>query len=82
MSDVRDELTAAFESAGYDVDRVSENRGTLRVAIREDAADAGELREITEDVCGESAVLGFDVTHEATEGDDAVGTVVSFRHRP
>lgn len=82
MTDVRDELATAFEEAGYDVDRVSENRGTLRVAIREDGADAGELREITEGVCGESAVLGFDVTHETTEGDDAVGTVVSFRHRP
>lgn len=82
MSDVGDDLTTTFESAGYDVDRVSQNRDTVRVAIREDAADAGELRTITEDVCGESAVMGFDVTHETTETDDAVGTVVSFRYRP
>lgn len=81
MTDVLDELRAAFESAGYDVDRVSQNRNTIRVGIREDAADAAELRSITEDVCDESAVLGFDVTHETTEGDDAVGTIVSFRHR-
>lgn len=81
MSDVTDELRRAFESAGYEVDRVSENRDSIRIAIREDAADAGELRAIATDVCGEAAVLGFDVTHETTAGDDAVGTVVSFRHR-
>lgn len=82
MTEVLEALQTAFESAGYEVDRVSENRDTVRVAIQEDAADAGELRTITEDVCGEAAVLGFDVTHEATESDAAVGTVVSFRHRP
>lgn len=81
MTDVLAELRTAFESAGYDVDRVSENRGTISVGIREESADASDLRTITNEVCGESAVLGFDVTHETTEADDAVGTVVSFRYR-
>lgn len=81
MTDLLQELRAAFESAGYEVDRVSENRGTVEVGLREDAADAAALRSITDDVCGESAVLGFDVDHETSEGHDAVGTVVSFRRR-
>lgn len=82
MSDVAEELRRAFESAGYELDRVSENRGTVRVAIREDGADAAALRTVTEEACGESAVLGFDVAHETRADEDAVGTVVSFRHRP
>lgn len=81
MADVRTELEEALESAGFDVDRVSENRDTVRVEIQADDADAGELRSVVESTCGESAVLGLDVSHETT-GDDTVGTVVSFRYRP
>lgn len=82
MADVRDRLRTAYEAADFDVVRVSENRGTIQIALRSEAADARTLRDLAQDVCGEAAVLGFDVTHETTEGDDAVGTVVSFRHRP
>lgn len=82
MADLLASLRQAFESAGYEVDQVSENRGTVSVAVRDDAADAADLRAVTEETCGEAAVLGFDVTHETTDGSDAVGTVVSFRHRP
>jgi hypothetical protein len=82
MSDLRSELRDAFEGAGYAVDRVSQNRDTIDVGIRSDGAEPSALREVTEQVCGASAVLGFDVTQETSEGTDAVGTIVSFRHRP
>jgi hypothetical protein len=82
MADVVTELRDGYEAAGYDVDQVSENRDTVDVSIQADSADVDELRRIAEDVCGESAVLGFDVAQETSEGDTTVGTVVSFRHRP
>lgn len=81
MSDLQAELRRAFEEAGYDVDGVSDNRGRIRVALREVSPAGDDLRRITEDVCGEDAVLGFDVASEATGGEETVGTVVSFRHR-
>lgn len=81
MSDVTADLRAAFEEAGYAVDGVSDNRGRLRVSLRDGTAPADDLRRITEAVCGADAVVGFDVTSEATPGDEAVGTVVSFRQR-
>lgn len=82
MSDVTADLRAAFDEAGYTVDDVSTNRRRIRVSLREDAAPADELRRLTDEVCGADAVVGFDVTSEATAGDAEVGTVVSFRHRP
>ncbi len=81
MSDLAEDLRDGYEAAGYTVDRVSQNRDTVEVAIRADDAEPAALRSIAEDVCGASAILGLDVSHETT-GDDAVGTIVSFRHRP
>jgi uncharacterized protein YbjQ (UPF0145 family) len=82
MSDVRDALRQAYEADGYAVDSVADNRGRLRVALREDGPDAEALRQIARDVCGADAVVGLDVSTETSAGDDAVLTVVSFRHRP
>lgn len=82
MSDVTDELREAFEAAGYAVDGVSDNRGRISVSLRDDDAPVEDLRAITEGVCGADSVVGFDVTSETTAGDEAVGTVVAFRHRP
>ncbi len=82
MTELQSALRSAYESAGYDVDSVDDNRGQIRVSLQARSPDVGEIRQITSDVCGEDAVLGFDVTSEAIEDDDAVGTVVSFRHRP
>lgn len=82
MSQLEVELREAFEEAGYEVDAVGDNRGQIRVALRESSPDPEELRGIVHEICGEDAVLGFDVTSETTAGDDAVGTVVAFRHRP
>jgi hypothetical protein len=81
MSDVTDALRDAYESDGYAVDSVTNNRGRLRVALLEDGPDAETLRRIASDVCGDDAVIGLDVTTESTAGDDAVHTVVSFRYR-
>lgn len=82
MSGLEADLRQAFEAAGFEVDGVSDNRGRISVSLRAESPAADELRRITEDACGAEAVLGFDVASEAIEGDDAVGTVVSFRHRP
>ena len=81
MSDVTDALVEAYELEGYAVDSVTDNRGRLRVRLRENRPDAEVLRRIARDVCGEDAVVGLDVTAESMAGDDAVLTVVSFRHR-
>lgn len=81
MSDVTADLRATFEDAGYAVEDVGDNRGQIRITLREDGADVEELRTLTEDVCGEDAVLGFDVTAAET-AEDEVGTAVSFRYRP
>ena len=81
MSDVTADLRTAFEDAGYAVDGVNDNRGRIQVSLRADAASVDDLRAITEDVCGESSVVGFDVTSETTAGDADVGTVVAFRYR-
>jgi len=82
MSEFREALRSAFEERGYDVAEVSENRGRVRVAVRGGDARADELREITAGTVGEDAVFGLDVSTESLEGTDAVGTVVSFQHRP
>lgn len=82
MTDLEAALRTAYESAGYTVDSVEDNRGQIRVSIQTTSPAVDEIRRITHDVCGDDAVLGFDVTSEALEGDDAVRTVVSFRHRP
>lgn len=82
MSQLQVELREAFEDAGFEVDAVGDNRGQIRIALREASPDPEELRGIVHEVCGEDAVLGFDVGTEATAGDDKVGTVVAFRHRP
>jgi len=81
MAPVTDDLRAAFEGAGYDVDTVSENRGTVRVALREDDAEADALRRVVEESVDEKSVYGLQISFEASDANPAVGTVVSFRHR-
>ena len=82
MSDVTDALREAYEADGYAVSSVADNRGQLRVVLRDDGPDAEALRRIATETCGDDAVVGLDVTTESTAGDEAVHTVVSFRHRP
>lgn len=79
MTDIGTDLEAALADAGYAVDGVEENRGLVRVRLRTTDAPAAELRAIAEDAAGD-ALLGVDVEAERA-GDDAVGTVLSVRHR-
>lgn len=81
MPAITDDLRAAFEDAGYEVDTVSENRGTVRVALREDDAEADALRRVVEESVDEESVYGLQISFETSDADPAVGTVVSFRYR-
>lgn len=82
MSDVEDELRTAFEYEDYEVGEVSTNRDRIRIALLAEGAEADELRNVVHDAIGEENVMGLNVTTENVEGQDAVQTVVSFRHRP
>ncbi|WP_290819530.1 hypothetical protein [Halovivax sp.] len=80
MSELRDELRAAYEDAGYDVGEVTENRDTVRVVLLEEAG-AEDVRSIAADVLGEEPSFGVNVTTESVDGHDGTSTVVSFRNR-
>lgn len=81
MSTIAETLGDAFESNGYDVGETSRNRDRIRIVLLTETADPDELEAITHDTLDEEAVLGWNVTTESIDGQDAVGTVVSFRHR-
>lgn len=81
MTDVRERLRTELESHGFDVDTVSENRGSVRVALRDDDVPADELRSLVEDALGADSVFGIDVAVESSDAETAVGTIVSFRYR-
>lgn len=81
MSDIGDELRAAYEDGGYDVADVSVNRGTVRVVLLTESADVDELRRIANETVADGSLLGLDVTTERDEGRGGTTTVVSFRHR-
>jgi len=80
MTDLTNELAAAFEEAGYTVNEATDNRGRIRVVVLDPEASGEDLASITYDVVDEDEVLGFNVTTESGAGDD-ITTVVSFRHR-
>ena len=80
MSDITDELRAAYEDDGFDVGEVTTNRETVRVVLLEEAG-ADAVRSTVTDVLGEEPPLGVNVTTESVDGHDGMNTVVSFRHR-
>lgn len=83
MDDVTERLREAYEAGGYDVENVSRNRAQVRVVLREEGAEAEELRSIaTEVVEGDDDVLGLDVTSESAGDGAYMTTVVTFRYRP
>lgn len=82
MSDLGDDLRSSFEDADYDVASVSVNRDTVKVALVDEDAAASKLRAIVETALDSESVRGLDVTREAIDGRDRMGTVVSFRRRP
>ena len=81
MSDLESRLESAFESAGYDVTDVTQNRDKLRIGVNEDEASASDLRDLVFETLDEDDIFGLDVTTESDGGQDAVTTVVSFRYR-
>lgn len=81
MSQLQEELQAAFEDRGYEVTEASDNRGLVRVALLDEDAEADELRSVVSETVGDENVLGLNVTAERDEGREATVTVVSFRHR-
>jgi hypothetical protein len=81
MTDVEADLREAFEAAGFTVAGVSVNRDTVRVSLLEDDAGGEALRDITAEAVGDAdSVRRFDVSTEAIDGRDQLGTVVSFRY--
>lgn len=74
-------LREGFEDAGFDVTEASVNRGQIRVVLLTEHADASELESIVRSTVDESDLLGVNVTTEAIDGRDAIGTVVSVRRR-
>lgn len=81
MSDVTAALRRVFEEHEYEVAEVSRNRDRVRVVVLDDEADQDELEALTHEVVDPADVLGLNVTTETIDGQDVVGTVVSFRLR-
>lgn len=79
MTDLSGDLRAALAEEGYDVRDVGENRGLVTVTLGSTDVSAAALRSLATDVAGDR-LLGVDVSTERTTGD-AVGTVLSVRHR-
>lgn len=81
MTDPTTALREAFADAGYDVGEVSVNRGQVRVVLLTDQADQESLRALATDAIGDDDILGLNVTTEVIDGQESIGTVVSFRLR-
>ncbi len=81
MSELHEALRAALEHAGYTVDDVTTNRDKIRVALREDDAEADLLRDAVHEAVGAENVFGLDVSSESVDGGGTVQTVISFRDR-
>ena len=81
MSEGHEALRSTLEEMGYTVDDVTTNRDKIRVALREDDAEADLLREAVNEAVGAENVFALDVSTESVDGGGTVQTVVSFRDR-
>ncbi len=82
MTDIAAAIRDAFEHTDYDLGDVAVNRQQVRVPVLQKGADPDALRELIEEALGADAVVGATVSAETIDGEDTIGTVVSFRHRP
>ena len=82
MTDTAAAVRDAFEHTDYDLGDVAVNRQRVRVPVLREGADPDALRAVIEEALGADAVAGVTVTTETIDGEDAIGTVVSFRYRP
>lgn len=81
VNEIQTDLRRAFEDHGHDVADVSVNRDQVRVTVLDETPAAAELEAIAYEVVPESDVLGLNVTTEAIDGQDVIGTVIAFRYR-
>ena len=82
MTDIHDALRDAFEHNEYDLGDVGVNRQQVRVPVLQEGADPDALRAVIEEALGADAVVGVTVATETIDGEDTIGTVVSFQYRP
>lgn len=81
MSELQTALREAFEANEYEVAELSVNRDRVRVVVLEEDADPDELEAIVHEVVDSEETIGLNVSAESIDGQDVVGTAVSFRHR-
>ncbi|WP_144799762.1 hypothetical protein [Halorubrum depositum] len=82
MTDTAAAIRDAFEHTDYDLGDVAVNRRQVRVPVLQEGADPDALRAVIEEALGADAVAALTVSTETIDGEDTIGTVVSFRHRP
>jgi len=81
MTDIEAAIREAFKYTEYDLGDIAVNRRQVRVPVIEEGADPNALRAVIEEALGAGALTAVTVTTERIAGEDAVGTVVSFRYR-
>lgn len=82
MTDLEAAIREAFEHTEYELGNVAVNRRQVRVPVLREGADPDALRAVIEEALGADALAAVTVTTERIAGEDEIGTVVSFRHRP
>ena len=82
MTDIDAALRDAFEHTDYDLGDVAVNRQQVRVPVLQEGADPDALRAVIEEALGADAVVSATVSTETIDGEDTIGTVVSFQYRP
>jgi uncharacterized protein YbjQ (UPF0145 family) len=82
MTDIIAAIREAFEHTDYDLGDVAVNRRQVRVPVLQEGADPEALVAVIEEALGADAVVGAAVSTETIDGEDTIGTVVSFQHRP
>lgn len=81
MDEQLQSLQDAFEDNDYDVLEISRNRTQIRVVLRDEAAEAADVRSVTDEAIDEADLLGVNVTTESVEGQEGMNTVVTCRMR-
>lgn len=82
MTDIDAALRDAFEHTDYDLGDVAVNRQQVRVPVLQEGADPDALRAVIEEALGADSVVAPTVSTETIDGEDTIGTVVSFQYRP
>lgn len=81
MDEQLQSLQDAFEDNDYDVLEITRNRTQIRVVLRDEAAEAADVRSVTDEAIDEADLLGVNVTTESVEGQEGMNTVVTCRMR-